>query len=45
MIMPYLHNMISDHKTAKTRAWKIQISMRVNFISSKDTEETHTIYV
>ena len=45
MIMPYLHNMINDHKTAKTRAWKIQISMRVNFISSKDTEETHTIYV
>ena len=43
--MPYLHNMINDHKTAKTRAWKIQISMRVNFISSKDTEETHTIYV
>ena len=43
--MPYLHNMINDHKTTKTRAWKIQISMRVNFISSKDTEETHTIYV
>ena len=43
--MPYLHNMINDHKTAKTRASKIQISMRVNFISSKDTEETHTIYV
>ena len=27
------------------RVWKIQISMRVNFISSKDTGETRTIYV
>ena len=27
------------------RVWKIQISMHVNFISSKDTGETHTIYV
>ena len=27
------------------RGWKIQISMRVNFISSKDTGETRTICV
>ena len=27
------------------RVWKIQISMHVNFISSKDTGETQTIYV
>ena len=27
------------------RVWKIQISMHVNFISSKDTGETRTIYV
>ena len=27
------------------RVWKIQISMRVNFITSKDTGETYTIYV
>ena len=27
------------------RVWKIQISMRVNFIPSKDTGETRTIYV
>ena len=36
--------MINDRKTAR-RVWKIQISMRVNFNSSKDTEETGTIYV
>ena len=47
MIIPYLRDMINDHKTSKTRygEWKIQISMRVNFISSKDTGETCTIYV
>ena len=27
------------------RVWKIQISMRVNFIPSKDTGETRAIYV
>ena len=27
------------------RVWKIQISMRVNFISFKDTGETRIIYV
>ena len=36
--------MINDHRIAR-RAWKIEISMRVNFISSKDTGETRTIYV
>ena len=36
--------MINDHRIAR-RVWKIQISMRVNFISSKDTGETRTIYV
>ena len=37
--------MINDNKTAKTKVWKIQIIMRVNFITSKDTGETRTIYV
>ena len=32
------------HRIAR-RVWKIQISMRVNFISSKDTGETRSIYV
>ena len=47
MIMPYLRDMKNDHKTTKTRSgeWKIQISMRVNVISSKDTGETCTINV
>ena len=36
--------MINDHRIAR-RVWKIQISMHVNFISSKDTGETQTIYV
>ena len=39
--------MISDHKATKTQSgeWKIQISMRVIFFSSRDTEETRTICV
>ena len=36
--------MINDHRNAR-RVWKIQISMRVNFISSKDNVETRTVYV
>ena len=43
--MPYLRDMINDYKTAKTRVWKIQKSIRVNFIFSKDTGETRTIYI
>ena len=36
--------MTNDHRIAR-RVLKIQISMRVNFVSSKDTEETRTIYL
>ena len=36
--------MINDHRIAG-RVWQIQISMHVNFICSKDTGETRTIYV
>ena len=43
-ITPHLYDLINDHRIAR-RVWKIQISMRVNFISSKDTGETRTIYV
>ena len=39
-IRPYLYDLINDHKIAR-RVWKIQINMHVNFISSKDTGETH----
>ena len=36
--------MINDHRIAR-RVCKIQISVHANFISSKDTGETCTIYV
>ena len=41
--------MINDHKdTTKINnsvEWEIQLCMYINFISSKDTGETRTIYV
>ena len=43
-ITTHLYDLINDHRIAR-RVWKIQKSMRVNFISSKDTGETCTIYV
>ena len=43
-ITPHLHDLINDHRIVR-RVLKIQISMRVNSISSKDTGETRTIYV
>ena len=43
-ITQHLYDLINDHRIAR-RAWKIQTSMCVNFISSKDTGETRIIYV
>ena len=45
--MPYLSDLINDHKAIRneSKEWKIQINVRVNFISSKDTGETRTIFV
>ena len=45
--MPYLSDTINDHKTIRNESnkWNIQINMHVNFISSKDTGDTRTIYV
>ena len=45
--MPYLSDLINDHKTIRNNSneWKIQINMHVNFISSNDTGETRTIFV
>ena len=43
-ITPYLYDLINDHRIAR-RVWKIQISMRANFISSKDTGKIRTIYI
>ena len=34
--------MVNNHKTKK---WKIQLNMYINFISSKDTGDTRTTYV
>ena len=39
MIKPYLSDIINDHKE-----WKIQLAMRINFISSKDLKETGTMH-
>ena len=46
-IIPCLRDMINGHGTARNRSrvWKIQISMLINFISSKDIGEILTIYV
>ena len=42
MIRLYLRYMISDHKTRKE--WKIELTMQINFISHKGSEETCTMY-
>ena len=42
MIKPYLRDVINDHKTR--REWKIQLTMQINFIPYKDSEETRTMY-
>ena len=47
MIMPYLSDLINDHKGIRTESneWKIQLNMNVNFISSNDTGEIRTFCV
>ena len=42
MIRPYLGDIINDHKTQEE--WKIQLTMIINFISSKDYDETRTMH-
>ena len=46
-IMPYLSDLINDHKTIRNESneWKIQINMHVNFVSSNDNGENRTIFV
>ena len=41
MIRAYLTDLINDHKTR--REWKIQLTMEINFISFKDSEETRSM--
>ena len=42
MIRPYLSDIINDHKTQGER--KIQLIIAINFISSKDSNETRTMH-
>ena len=42
MIRPYLRDIINDHKTQGE--WKIQLSVRINFMSSKDFDGTRTMH-
>ena len=42
MIRPYLGDIINDHNTQEE--WKIQLTMIINFISSKDYDETRTMH-
>ena len=41
-IKPYLNDIINDHKTQGE--WKIKLTMKINFYSSKDSAETRTMY-
>ena len=43
-ITSHLYHLINDHRIAR-KVWKIETSMRVNFVSSKDNGEIRTIYV
>ena len=42
MIRPYLSDIINDHKSQGE--WKIQLTMSINFISSKGSDETRTMH-
>ena len=46
MIMPYLSDLINDHRAIRNESneWKIQLNMSVNFISSNDTGEIRTFF-
>ena len=41
MMRPYLSDIINDHKTEGE--WKIQLTMTIDFMSSKNSEETRTM--
>ena len=55
MIRPYLSDIINDHKTlenlrvhssneAQFGEWKIQLTMSINFMSSKDSDEIRNMH-
>ena len=41
-IKPYLNDLIGNHKTQSER--KTELTMAINFISSKDSDETRTMH-
>ena len=43
MIKPYLKDIINNNKN-QFREWKIRLTMIINFISLKDSEETYTMH-
>ena len=47
MIKPYLSDLVNENKAIENKfnEWKIQINVRVNFLSSNDTGEIRTIFV
>ena len=42
MIRPYLGDIINDHMAQGE--WRIQLSMRINFMSSKDSDDFRTMH-
>ena len=42
MVRPCLSDKINDHKSEGE--WKIKLTMSINFMSSKDSEETRTMH-
>ena len=42
MIRQYLSDIINDHKTQDE--WKIQLTIAINFISSKDSNKNRTMH-
>ena len=42
MIRPYLSDLINYHKSEEE--WKIKLTLAINFMSSKDSEETCTMH-
>ena len=54
MIRPYLRDIINDHKAQEVQKvtgyktilgeWEIQLTMSINFISHKDSNETRTMH-
>ena len=42
IMRPYFSDMMNNHKSQN--GWKIQLTMQINFISSKDPDETRNMH-